>query len=174
MTEGSISLPESTDTIKNADTATNSDTIKNADTATNSDTIKNADTATNATITVRLIKSFEFKNFRNVVFHSLDLTALNLADLEKLTRDRISASPLLARLFPAASPVPLDTFKRYYTRHSAKTNNAIINVGEDEKLVIFDFTKKLAELGMTHETEISWFNWDSYIKYCNDPTFKWE
>ena len=129
---------------------------------------------TNATVTVRLIKSFEYKNFRNVLFHNLDLTALNLGELERLTVERIEASPILARLFPRDSPVPLDTFKRYYTRHAAKTNNAIINVGEDDKLVILDHFSKLADLGITHETEISWFNWEEYLKFCSNPQFKWE
>lgn len=128
----------------------------------------------NATVTVRLIKSFEYKNFRNVVFHNLDLTALSLGDLEHLTRARIEASPLLNRLFPEDSPVPLDTFKRYYTRHAAKTNNAIINVGEDDRMVMLDMEGKLADSGVTHETEISWFNWEEYQKFCNDPKFKWE
>lgn len=131
-------------------------------------------TVQNATVTVRLIKSFEYKNFRNIIFHNLDLTALTLNDLQHLTQDRIAASPLLSRLFPAASPVPLDTFKRYYTRHAAKTNNAIINVGEDDTMVMMDMEGKLADLGMTHETEISWFNWEEYQKFCNNPQFKWE
>lgn len=132
------------------------------------------DTLENATVTVRLIKSFEYKNFRNVVFHNLNLTALSLGDLQQLTMQRIEASPLLVRLFPKDSLVPLDTFKRYYTRHAAKTNNAIINVGEDDKMVILDMEGKLADLGLTHETEISWFNWEEYQKFCNDPQFKWE
>ena len=127
-----------------------------------------------ATVTVRLIKSFEYKNFRNVVFQNLDLSIINLGDLEKMTRERIEANPILTRLFPVTSSIPLDTFKRYYTRHSAKTNNAIINVGEDDKLVIHDYVSKLNEIGFNHETEISWFNWEEYQKFCNDPTFKWE
>lgn len=123
---------------------------------------------------VRLIKSFEYKNFRNVVFHNLDLSSVTLKDLERMTRDRIETNPVLSRLFPKDSPVPLDTFKRYYTRHSAKTNNMIINVGEDEKLLLLDFDSKLADLGMEHETEISFFNWEEYQKFCNNPQFKWE
>lgn len=127
-----------------------------------------------ATVTVRLIKSFEYKNFRNIVFHNLDLSTLTFADLEAMTRERIAANLVLSRLFPSNSSAPLDTFKRYYTRHSAKTNNAIINVGEDDKLVIHDYVSKLNTIGVEHETEISWFNWNEYQKYCNDPTFKWE
>ena len=91
-----------------------------------------------------------------------------------MTVDRIEASPILSRLFPKDSPAPLDTFKRYYTRHAAKTNNAIINVGEDDKMVILDMESKLADLGVEHETEISWFNWEEYQKFCNNPQFKWE
>jgi hypothetical protein len=127
-----------------------------------------------ATVTVRLIKSFEFKNFRNVVFHGLNLSSLNITDLERMTRERIAASPLLSKLFPIDSQFPLDTFKRYYTRHAAKTNNAIINMGDDQNLVLCDHSKSLSDLGFTHETEISFFNWDQYPEFCNDPKFKWE
>lgn len=126
------------------------------------------------TVTVRLIKSFEYKNFRNVVFHDLDLNSISLGDLEEMTRAKISESVVLSRLFPTDSPVPLDTFKRYYTRHAAKTNNAIINVGEDDRMVINDYVSKLGEIGLEHETEISWFNWEEYLKFCQDPKFRWE
>jgi hypothetical protein len=37
-----------------------------------------------ATITVRLIKSFEYKNFRNVILHNVNLFELNLKDLRQL------------------------------------------------------------------------------------------
>jgi hypothetical protein len=127
-----------------------------------------------ATVTVRLIKSFEYKNFRNLIFHNLDLSALTLGDLERMSRERIETNPILSRIFPATSSAPLDTIKRYYTRHSAKSNNAIINVGEDDKLVLHDYVSKLNEIGFDHETEISWFNWGEYQKFCSDPTFKWE
>lgn len=127
-----------------------------------------------STIIVRLIKSFEFKNFRNIIFHNIDLSSINLNDLERMTRDRIESNPVLLRLFPKDSSKPLDTFKRYYTRHSAKTNNPIINLGEDDKLLLLDFESKLINLGMGHETEISFFNWEEYQNFCNNPTFKWE
>lgn len=127
-----------------------------------------------ATVMVRLIKSFEYKNFRNVLFLNLDLNALTLGDLEEMTRVKISESPVLSRLFPSDSQAPLDTFKRYYTRHAAKTNNAIINVGDDDQMVINDYVSTLKEIGFEHETEISWFNWDEYLKFCQDPKFRWE
>ena len=123
---------------------------------------------------VRLIKSFEYKNFRNLIFHNLDLKTVKLVDLERMTRERIEANPVLFRLFPKDSTVPLDTFKRYYTRHAAKTNNAIINVGDDDKLLLLDLGATLKDLGFEHETEISFFNWKEYQSYCENPQFKWE
>lgn len=130
--------------------------------------------SSSATLTVRLIKSFEYKNYRNVVFHNVSLSDLNVGKVEGMVRERIAASPLLNRLFPTDSPMPLDTFKMYYQRHAAKTNNPIINIGEDEKLVLCDHTKSLDKLGFSHETEISFFNWDQYQTFINDPKFKWE
>lgn len=126
-----------------------------------------------ATLTVRLIKSFEYKNYRNLVFHDLDLQATNLSTLENMIKERIAANPVLARLFPADKAF-LDTFKVYYHPHAAKTNNPIINVGEDEKLILCDFVKPLSEFGLTNQSEISYFNWEAYQVYCQDPKALWE
>lgn len=43
---------------------------------------------TAATITVRVIKSFSFKNFKSIIFPNLNLHTTNLAQLRKLVWDR--------------------------------------------------------------------------------------
>lgn len=130
-----------------------------------------APSTTSATVTVRLIKSFQYKNYRNIVFHGLDLTAINLTQLAEMVAQRISGNAVLSRLFPAGF---LDTFKFYYQPHSAKTNNPIINVGEDEKLVLVDWVKPLSQLEFVHECEVSYFNWAAYEEYTKDPKALWE
>lgn len=126
------------------------------------------------TVTVRLIKSFEYKNFRNLIFQNVNVKDLTLKDLQVMTCERIKSNAVLSKMFPEDSSMPLDTFKLYYTRHAAKTNNPIINVGEDDRLLLLDLEGKLSDLGIGHETEISYFNWEEYQKFCNDPKFKWE
>lgn len=123
-----------------------------------------------ATVTVRLVKSFEYKNCRNIVLHQVDLTTTTLRHLETTIRDRIAANPVLTRLFATVS---LDTFKLYYHPHCAKTNNPIINVGSDEELVLCDYDRPLSTLGFQHETEVSFFEAQSYAAYRDNPQFKW-
>jgi hypothetical protein len=126
---------------------------------------------TTTTITVRLIKSFQYKNYRNLVFHGIDLSAINLNQLAEMVAVKISGNPVLTRLFPAGF---LDTFKLYYAPHAAKTNNPIINVGQDEKLVLVDWVKALKEVGLVEGCEISFFNWAEYEEYVKDPQALWE
>jgi len=127
--------------------------------------------STDATMTVRLIKSFEYKNFRNVVFHHVDLTKLTLTDLEALVWERVQGNAVLSRLFP---PGTLDTFKLYCQPHQAKTNNPIINVGDDDTLVLLDYARPLQDLGFQHQMEVSFFHWSTYELYRANPQFKWE
>ena len=124
-----------------------------------------------STITVRLIKSFEYKNFRNVVLHAVDLGVLTLADVEAQVWARVEANAVLSRLFARGS---LDTFKLYYRPHQAKTNNPIINVGGDETLVLCNYAQPLAAAGVQDQGEVSFFNWAAYEAYVADPQSKWE
>jgi hypothetical protein len=41
-----------------------------------------------ATITVRVVKSFEYKNYRCLVFHDLDLNTTTLAQLKDMVNER--------------------------------------------------------------------------------------
>lgn len=127
--------------------------------------------ASSATITVRLIKSFQYKNYRNLVLHNIDLTSTNLNSLAEVIAEKIAQNAVLSRLFPSGF---LDTFKLYYQPHAAKTNNPIINVGEDEQLVLMDWVKPACQVGLVPECEISYFNWASYEEYINNPQALWE
>lgn len=106
-----------------------------------------------------------------MVFHSVDLDTTNLTRLAEMVNEKISSSAVLSRLFPSTF---LDTFKLYYQPHAAKTNNPIINVGQDEKLVLVDWVKGLRECGLQDGCEISYFNWGDYEEYCRDPKALWE
>lgn len=43
---------------------------------------------TGASITVRIIKSFEYKNFRSLVFHNVDLSMTSLSRLREMVWER--------------------------------------------------------------------------------------
>jgi hypothetical protein len=49
-------------------------------------------------------------------------------------------------------------------RFGHKTNDPLINTEDDEKLMLKDGLS-LLEQGVEHETEISFFNRDEYLKY---------
>ena len=125
----------------------------------------------NATITVRIIKSFPYKNFRALVFHSVDLTSTRLEDLRQIVKTRIEDTPNLAQ-YRACDQ--WDTFKTYYHAHGAKTNNPMINVSQDESLLLRDEEATLFEMGIRHESEVSLFNYAEYRAYCENPILKWE
>lgn len=114
---------------------------------------------TNAIITVRVIKSLPYKNFRPLVFHNVDVTKTTLAQLRDMVWQRIVLIifsifiNIIMRIIGIRSTpslkqyenCPLDTFKLFYHAHGAKTNNPMINLGGDEQLVLRDDSKLLVD-----------------------------
>nr|XP_031859894.1 uncharacterized protein CI109_004743 [Kwoniella shandongensis]KAA5526966.1 hypothetical protein CI109_004743 [Kwoniella shandongensis] len=105
-----------------------------------------------ATITVRVIKSFEFRTQKSLVLQHLDLRSLTVGQLMERVRQ--------------------DTMKLYTVAHGSKTSNLIINLNHDEW--ILDENKILAEVGAQNETELSFFNRESYEAFKLDPEVKWD
>ena len=120
-------------------------------------------------MTVRIIRSFEYRNHRNLVLHHLDLTTLTRPQLLAIVDKNLKEVPALK---PIASG-KYDTLKLYAQPQGAKCNNPIINVGGDEFLIITDGERPLSELGVRHETELSLFNWEDYKQYQLNPVSKW-
>ncbi|WVQ85218.1 hypothetical protein IAT38_007383 [Cryptococcus sp. DSM 104549] len=123
---------------------------------------------TDATITVRVIKSFEFRTQKSMVLQHLDLSELTVAALMDLVRERMKTAPG----FKPYKTLVLDTMKLYTVAHGHKTTNLIINLDHDEW--ILDPSKKLVDIGAQNETEISFFNRESYDKFKLDPEVKWD
>lgn len=67
----------------------------------------------------------------------------------------------------------VDTLKIYSKAFGSKTMNLAINLEEDDKLVLSDTEKTLAEYGVENETDISAFNWADYEEYKKNPEEKW-
>ncbi|GAB5586430.1 hypothetical protein Unana1_01330 [Umbelopsis nana] len=69
--------------------------------------------------------------------------------------------------------VNFDTIKLYTVAHGHKTQNLIINMDDDDKLIYNDDSATLSWLGFENETEISFFNRAAYEEYKKHPDIKW-
>lgn len=124
---------------------------------------------TEATITVRVIKSFEYRTERNLVLHKLNLPVTMVGDLKNIAKEAIQSGPPWKPYRNAA----LDTLKVYTKAHGSKTSNLIINLDHDE-WILDDDNKTLAEVGFENETEVSFFNSEAYQKYKLNPEICWD
>ncbi|EFP76913.1 hypothetical protein PGT21_005385 [Puccinia graminis f. sp. tritici] len=123
---------------------------------------------TDATITIRIIKSFEYRNSKNLVLHHLNLETIKTDQLLALCQQQISSAPGW-KMF---QNVALDTFKLYSKAHGAKTTNLIINLDHDE-WILEDRSKSLSEYGLENESEVSLFNRADYEAFKANPQQKW-
>ncbi|PAA80326.1 hypothetical protein BOX15_Mlig022722g1, partial [Macrostomum lignano] len=125
-----------------------------------------------STLTVRLIRSFEFKNVRNLVLHSLDLDKLTVAELKGAIRNAIATSRSLPPTFKSFN---FDTLKIHCLPQAAKPNDLVVNVDNDEALTLSDDSATLSSCGLVHEAELSYFNQSEYCAYKANPVtdFKW-
>eukprot|EP00127_Corallochytrium_limacisporum_P003843 Clim_evm57s153 gene=Clim_evmTU57s153 len=121
-----------------------------------------------AVLTVRVIKSFEYRTFKNIVLQNIDLENTTGQALLDQAKEWIQTKPG----FGPYKNVKIDTLKIHHIAHGAKTSNPIINLDKDEELTIrMDAT--LASCGVENETEISAFDKESYVKYKQHPEHKW-
>lgn len=125
-----------------------------------------------ATITVRLVRSFEYRTIKNHVLHDLDLTVLTAPQLVALARDVAANAPG----FRPYRTVDFDTAKVYSHAHLTKTQNLSINLEHDDDphWLISLSDAPLSELGVDNEAEISVFNRKAYEEFKANPVQKWE
>ncbi|KAI6102734.1 hypothetical protein EDD16DRAFT_1644559 [Pisolithus croceorrhizus] len=71
---------------------------------------------TEATITVRVIKSFEYRTEKSLVLHKLDLQKTTVGELKNIAKQAIQSGPG----WKAYRNVDLDTLKLYTKAHGAK------------------------------------------------------
>ncbi|KAJ1960441.1 hypothetical protein IWQ62_004233 [Dispira parvispora] len=127
-----------------------------------------SDTSTHGTLTVRLIKSFEYRTFKNVVLHNIDFANLTVGDI----RARVDKEIQTGSGMKPFRNVAFDTLKIYTQAHGAKTNNLIINLDHDDWFLSNDHDI-LDYRGIGHETEISYFNREAYERFKLNPEVKW-
>ncbi|KAF8479031.1 hypothetical protein DFH94DRAFT_37013 [Russula ochroleuca] len=134
------------------------------------DTLTNlARPRTAAIITVRVIKSFEFRTERSLVLRDINLETTTVGGLKEIARNVIQTQPG----WKPYRSAHFDTLKLYVQAHGAKTTNLIINLDHDE-WILSDEGKPLSECGLENETEISFFNRDLYENFKLNPQTRWE
>ncbi|KAI0350103.1 hypothetical protein OH77DRAFT_1489704 [Trametes cingulata] len=124
---------------------------------------------TDATLTVRVIKSFEYRTEKSLVLHHVNLETTTVGQLKDAVRQAIQTQ---AAWKPYRNTT-LDTIKLYTKAHGAKTTNLIINLDHDE-WIFEDESKTLAEMGLENESEVSFFNREAYEEFKKHPDTKWE
>ncbi|AGO12675.1 AaceriADR201Wp [[Ashbya] aceris (nom. inval.)] len=123
-----------------------------------------------ATITVRVVKSFPYRNVKSFVLHGYDLERKTAKDLLADAVAHVQQSSA----FRAFRTVDYDALKIYTHAHGTKTVNLVINLDHDEWLLdVGDGTRSLAEWGVRDETELSMFNLAAYREYAAHPEDRW-
>ncbi|XP_008118988.1 UPF0538 protein C2orf76 homolog isoform X3 [Anolis carolinensis] len=120
------------------------------------------------TLTVRLVRSFEHRNFKPVVYHgvSLDQTVKEFIQFVK------NDVALRTTLPPPFKKYKYDTMKIIHQPHGSKTNELVVGLEDDDKLMLAeDSTLKAA--GVANETELAFFCMDDYRKYKANPVATW-
>lgn len=122
-------------------------------------------------LTVRIIKSFPFRNIRNHVFQHVDLQTTTAQQLMTMVKETIAKE---GSLRPYRG-VDFDSIKIYTHAHGTKTMNLVINMDHDDDwfLDLADAEKPLAAYGIENETEVSVFRRADYDAYKANPVDKW-
>lgn len=124
---------------------------------------------TSAVLTLRIIKSFEFRTEKNLVLKDVNLEKVTVGELKEMARQAIQTQPG----WKPYRTVHYDTLKLYTKAHGAKTSNLIINLDHDD-WILDDDSKTLAECGFENETEVSFFNRELYEQFKAHPETRWE
>ncbi|XP_074157937.1 UPF0538 protein C2orf76 homolog isoform X4 [Sminthopsis crassicaudata] len=104
-----------------------------------------------ATITVRLIRSFEHRNFKPLVYHEVNLDQTVKEFIVFLKKDKM---------------------KIIHQAHKSKTNELVLSLEDDDRLLLReDCTMKAA--GVANETEIAFFCEEDYKNYKANPVSSW-
>ncbi|XP_042301179.1 UPF0538 protein C2orf76 homolog [Sceloporus undulatus] len=120
------------------------------------------------TLTVRLVRSFEHRNFRPVVYHGVSLHQ-TVKELMQFVKNDVA---LRTGLPPPFKKYKYDTMKIIHQAHGSKTNELVVSLEDDDKLILAeDSTLKAA--GVANETELAFFCMDDYRKYKTNPVASW-
>ncbi|XP_066855250.1 UPF0538 protein C2orf76 homolog isoform X4 [Anser cygnoides] len=107
--------------------------------------------AESSTITVRLVRSFEHRNFRPVVYHGVNL--------DQTVKQFITF-------------VQKDTMKIIHQAHKSKTGELVVSLEDDDKLILKE-ESTLKAAGVANETELAFFCEEDYRNYKANPVSAW-
>lgn len=133
--------------------------------------------ATDALITIRIIKSFPYRNVKNHILSGINLKDTTPSQLLEQVNKIIAST---GSLRPYRN-VNYNTLKVYTHAHGTKSMNLVVNFGEEERDVLFcsdadnqvDKKQSLWNLGVENETELSVFNFQAYSEFQANPEEKW-
>ncbi|XP_063144798.1 UPF0538 protein C2orf76 homolog [Candoia aspera] len=120
------------------------------------------------TVTVRLIRSFEHRNFRPVLYHNVNLDQTVKEFIAFVKKDVASRTELL----PPFRKYTYDTMKIIHQAHGSKTNELVVSLEDDDKLILAE-DSALKAAGVANETELAFFCMDDYKKYKTNPVATW-
>ncbi|XP_072253901.1 UPF0538 protein C2orf76 homolog [Leuresthes tenuis] len=121
-----------------------------------------------AVVTVRLVRSFQHRNFKPVVLHGVQLDQ-SVQDFMSLVRHDIATR---AELPPPFRTFAYDTMKIIHQAHGAKTNELVMSLDDDEKLLLHE-DQTLRAAGIANETEVAFFRKEDYGLYKANPQSAW-
>lgn len=124
--------------------------------------------AEGSTVTVRLVRSFEHRNFRPLVFHGVPLEQ-TVREFMAFVRQDVSSR---SGLPPPFRNYKYDTMKIIHQAHKSKTGELVVSLEDDDKLILKeDSTLKAA--GVENETELAFFCEEDYRNYRANPVSAW-
>ncbi|CAG8562850.1 15587_t:CDS:2 [Acaulospora morrowiae] len=125
---------------------------------------------TSSTLTIRVIKNFEYRTVKNLVLQHVNLESTTVGELKNIIRQKINT----ISGFKPFRNVNYDTLKLYTKAHGAKTQNLIINI-EHEEWIFGNDEDTLISCGLENESEVSFFNREAYEAYKQHPdVIKWD
>ncbi|ODV83811.1 hypothetical protein CANARDRAFT_202306 [[Candida] arabinofermentans NRRL YB-2248] len=126
---------------------------------------------TDSVLTIRIIKSFPYRNVKNHILPHVDLKTTTAKQLFDTIVSTINTT---GGLRPYRN-VPYDTLKIYTHAHGSKTMNLVINMDHDDDWILDlkNADTPLFQYGIENETEISIFNKEQYEEFKKNPEEKW-
>ncbi|XP_061082617.1 UPF0538 protein C2orf76 homolog [Conger conger] len=121
-----------------------------------------------AVLTVRLVRSFEHRNFKPVVFRSVNLDQ-TVEEFTALVKTDVSTR---AGVPPPFKKFEYDTMKIIHQAHGAKTNELVMSLEDDDKLLLRE-GMSLRAAGVANETELAFFRNEDYETYKANPKAVW-
>lgn len=120
-------------------------------------------------VTIRIIRSFEYRNIRSLVLKEVEET-MTIGELKALIKKQIF---LEVNLVPLRGFVDkLDTLSIFHIPGRNKPNTLTLGLEEGEEHPLAD-ELTLIDAGIVSETELSYFNMADFLAFRAAPVTKW-